>query len=269
MDVSFALSPWGLWGVRRLARTTCVWLARAQIALIQDRVEEILKDEAFVQRVAGGFGASATAAERLEAATGMWNAARSILAFSPDEEVCWPCDRAEDSVMPRGTDPSIVARLDALAQGLELRRPPSREAIPGNLDVLSDCARDTLALAAALGPGRVFVLTTIPPGRAAPDLVGFLERAAIPCRHVDDLGQKRLLRETLLPVFAQAGLTDLLATGSIRLACLHLIVPRAPLAMPEPLSDDDYAYDAVCDEPEAPGDPSLWDDAISAWWEVS
>jgi hypothetical protein len=102
-----------------------------------------------------------------------------------------------------------------------------------------------------------------------PDLVDFLATADIACRHVEDPGQRRLLSETLLPLFMQAGLTELLATGSIRLACLHLIVPRAPLAMPEPLSDDDYAYDVVCDDTEAPGDPSLWDDAISAWWEVS
>ncbi|TGD98725.1 hypothetical protein [Methylobacterium nonmethylotrophicum] len=265
VDVSVALSPWGLWAVRRLARAACVWLARAQIALLQERVEEILKDDAFVARVLAGFGGTATAAERLEAATCLWNAARPILAFSPDEEVWWPCDRAEDSVMPRGTDPSIVARLDALAQGLELRRPRARY----GLDLLSDCARDTLALAAALGPGHVFVLTAIPTGREAPDLAGFLASAAIPCRHVAEAGQRRLLRETLLPLFVQAGLTDLLATGSIRLACLHLIVPRAPLALPGPLSDDDYAYDAVCDDAEGPGDPTLWDDAISAWWEVS
>jgi len=69
-------------------------------------------------------------------------------------------------------------------------------------------------------------------------------------------------------LFAQAGLTELLATGSIRLACLHLIVPRAFLAAPEPLTDDDYAYDAICDEIDASGDPSLWDDATSVWWEL-
>jgi len=269
VDVSFALSPWGLWGVRRLARNACVWLARAHIALIRDRVEEILKDDAFVQRIVGGFGGSTAAGERLEAATSMWNAARPNLAFSPDEEICWPCDNAEESVMPRGTDPSIVTRLDALAQGLELRRSGSKAGVAGSIDILSDCARDTLALAAALGPGQVFVLTTIAPGRDAPDLVGFLASAGIPCRHVDDLGQRRLLRETLLPLFTQAGLTELLAAGSIRLACLHLIVPRAPLAAPELLSDDEYAYDAVCDDTESPGDPSLWDDAISAWWEMT
>jgi hypothetical protein len=245
-----------------------VWLARAHLSLLRDRVEEILKDEAFVQRIVGVHGNGTGAGERLEAVVSLWNAARPTLAFSPEEHICWPSDNAEDSVIPRGTDPSIITRLDALAHGLELRRTNSRVGGTGSIDILCDCARDTLALAAALSPDQVFILTTIAPGRNVPDLVSFLAAAEVPCCHVEDLGQRRLLRESLSPLFTHAGLVELLATGSIRLACLHLIVPRALLAAPENLSDDEYAYDAVCDEIDATGDPSLWDDATSAWWEL-
>ena len=52
------------------------------------------------------------------------------------------------------------------------------------VDVLADCARDTLALAAALNQERAIVLTTVAQAREEPHLGTYLSDSGIPCRQL-------------------------------------------------------------------------------------
>jgi hypothetical protein len=95
---------------------------------------------------------------------------------------------------------------------------------PEQVDILADCARDTIALAASLAEERPFVLTTRR-RRARPELSDYLSCTGIPCHHVSDITALRLLRTALAPLLVHAGLVEMAATGSLHLAAVSLLAP--------------------------------------------
>jgi hypothetical protein len=266
VDVPLALSPYGLWCVLRLSQEVPVWLVKALWAILDDlpfyfqdpRLGELLPPAAVDEQLR----------DRVEAVAASWNGARVALDLVGRRQVFWPADTAEQSVVPKGMDQALVPRLDALAAALEQRHRPSIMPPIEAVDVLADCARDTLALAAALSQERAIVLTTVAQAREEPHLGTYLGDSGIPCRRLDEGEAKRLVCGALAPLLVRSGLLELIATGSLRLASMHLIVPRAPLVACEPAGDDAYPDRLEWNEMPVCDETDPWVDAQAVWCEL-
>ena len=266
VDVPLALSPYGLWCVLRLSQEVPVWLVKALWAILEDlpfyfqdpRLAELLPPTAAGDQLR----------DRVEAVAALWNEARGALDLAGRRQVYWPADTAEQSIVPKGMDQALVPRLDALAAALEQRHRPSIMPPVEAVDVLADCARDTLALAAALSQERAIVLTTVAPAREEPHLGTYLSDSGIPCRRLEEGEAHRLIRDALAPLLLRSGLLELTATGSLRLASMHLIVPRAPLLASRSADDDGYSDRLEWNEMPVSEETDLWAYARAVWCEL-
>jgi hypothetical protein len=153
-----------------------------------------------------------------------------------------------------------------LAAGLEARRDGEPRGTP---NTLADCARDTLALAVALGDRRSIILTPLGPDGARPALADHLESARIDCRRLTESAWIEPLCAALLPALFASGLVVPLAGGQVRLAGLAITAPgtlaAASVAASMASDLDTLEFDAAADQGEA----ALWDGASALWWELT
>jgi hypothetical protein len=270
IDVPLALGRYGLAATMLLARVARVWLSPTVWAIVDDP-GFYLADDRLVGRLCERDTAPVdeAARARVRATLAHWRRARDDYGLDVREGIFWPADKLGEAVVPKGCDGSILARLDALAVGLDRRRQESGNGAVsgGDVDVLADCARDTLALAAALADERPIVLTTRPAAITPPDLSLYLADSHIRCQRLDDLSAMRLLRGALAPVLVHAGLVDLAASGALRLAALSLIAPAAALPPPQALLLDDDDGELRWNS-ERGGEMALWDDATAVWYDL-
>ena len=129
-----------------------------------------------------------------------------------------------------------------------------------------DCARDAVALTAALGRYRPVILTLAGGAQSQdePYLCRYLDACGIACRPAGNNTGTNPMREYLSPMFARCGVAELFWSG-MPLTAVHLVAPRAFL-LPGPEA-------RVPDEPEVlaagragyvPGDQ--WEGAMAFWY---
>lgn len=143
-----------------------------------------------------------------------------------DLNLFWIGDRPADSFMPKGSDPHLIPRWEALARSLDQRL---QEKSPLS-DLMAPAFRDTAALAAILG--SAFILTCQPtsaPGNsdAPPEICQVLAQWGIPCQEINPLDAIATIeRQNLLQLMVATGFSKYLWTG-LNLAVLHLLVHSA------------------------------------------
>ncbi len=263
LDVALSLAPAGLYWTLGLAQVIPVWLPQCHWAIVDDSA--FLGDERLVTRLAG-VSDHDIASTTLARVRDDWRRAREDLALESLPGVFWPADGRFDSVVPKDNDGRVIDRFHILAAGLDDRRRLSPQETAGTANALADCARDTLALAVALGDRRSIVLSPLQGSDAAPSLADHLASAGIDCRRLTNPTLLEALRAALLPSLFASGMAVPLGSGQLRLAGLSMTAPGALAAAPlaASMTEDSLELDAIADEGEA----ALWNDATAIWWEL-
>jgi hypothetical protein len=262
VDVRLSLGAGGLFWVLGLARTTPVWLVQTHWAIVEDPF--YLGQEALVRCLAGRPDESSESCRaRVIDARETWREAQRDWCLETHPNLYWPAERSPEAVLPKDGQRGLNELCDALAAGLDRRRDRS----PETVDALADCARDTLALAAALGGARPIVLTTLSGEETTPVLARSLDEARIPCRRLDGGGWAERFDAALIPALVHAGLATALAANTMRLAGLQVVAPRAllPASFEEGAGEGDRL---AWNEAEHGEEARLWDEAAAVCWEV-
>jgi hypothetical protein len=265
LDIALSLAPAGLYWTLGLAQVLPVWLPQCHWSIVDDNA--FLGDEQLVLRLAGveDFVEASAIVARVR---DDWRRARDELALESVPRVYWPADGRAESVVPKDNDGTFVDRFHVLAAGLEGRGHGLAQASPGSADALADCARDTLALAVALGDRRSVVLTPLAPGSATPALADHLASAGIECRKLTDRPLMASLSAALIPALFASGLVVSLACNRLRLAGLFVAAPRALAAASLAMAVGSAEYSLELDVTADQGEAALWDDASAIWWEL-
>jgi len=261
-DVRLSLGAGGLFWVLGLARSVPVWLVQAHWAMVEDPF--YLQEKALVRCLAGRPNATAEDCRAAVLDTcDTWRKAQREWCLESHPNLYWSAERSFEAVLPKDGGRGLTDLCDALAAGLDHRLGRSAETV----DALADCARDALALAAALGGTRPIVLmTTLEGDESEPALARSLDEADIPCRRLGADGWADRFNARLAPVLVHAGLAVPLAAGTLRLAGLQVVAPRALMSAAEEDDGDSdrLAWNAAEDGNEA----RLWDGAAAVCWEV-
>lgn len=213
VDAAFALSPIGLLATMTMARTARVWLPRRMLAL--------LDNDRLYRHAPARMGGSWLAAERREAALcemaqelELWHRAWSHGRLA--SRVFFVGDAHYESALAECDDRSLLSRFERCAAALDDRLSQAGHLPDAPLD---ECARDAVALAAALQPETVAIVTLAEADGEAPlcrmlRTLGFDVRSSSLGLGIDDL-----LDPALAPL-ADRGLAALriLAPGALALA---------------------------------------------------
>lgn len=266
VDAPLALSRFGLMLTLRLAEEMNVWLVPGLWEIL-DSSEYYLSHPEHL-----GLGPWLEAAEverergsELAEAVDHWQVARCD-ANLPAIPLYWPRETARDSLLPKEVGAGLIRHFDCLAAGLEHRR-SQRPRDPLAEQPILDCARDALALTAALGRHRAIVLTLGSRGGAseAPPLCRYLRESGIPCLPVEERPSDNPIRAHLAPLLARSGVIELLWAG-LSVAVIHLVAPKAFLVPvdqgPEDL-DGSFVSPMQTDESD---DPNGWWEGAAAFW---
>lgn len=261
LDVALSLTPAGLFWALGLARVMPIWLPQCHWAIVDDAA--FLADEHLVTYLAG-TGDYAAASRLVARVREDWRRAREELALESCPGLFWPADGRRESIVPKDNDGSFVDRFHVLAAGLDARREGHCTAP----NTLADCARDTLALAVALGDRRAVVLTPLAADGSGPPLAAHLASVKIACQRLTEPAWLAPLRTALIPALFASGLAVPLAGRQLRLAGLAVTAPgtlaAAAVAAAMASDLDSLELDADADQGEA----ALWDGASAIWWEL-
>ncbi len=263
----FSLAPNGLFWALGLAKTTSVWLAQSHWAIIDDE-GFYARDRRLVEHfthLRDGDSAIRLWSRGLKE----WREAREQMGLESRPGLFWPGDGRSDSVVPKDGDPTLIDRLSALATGLDSRtNRVTRDGIASG-DALADCARDTLALAAALASPSPIVLTLSPDEERSrmPGLAARLGAADIPCLKLDDGTVRDALSQRLLPALIASGVIVPALHERIRVAALLIVTPRAFLANAAGSETEPGTDPLAWNAPTGDLETRLWDDAAAIWWE--
>ena len=244
VDAVFALSPMGLAVTMALSSRALVWLPRGLATLFDN-------DALFLRQPDQMGGAWLGAIAGPELLAGMaaqldpWRRAWQNGRLS--SRVHWIGDVQYESALPDRDQSGLLPRFERCCASLDFHRndSPSRS--------LDECARDVIALAAALQPERVYVLT----------LAG-IDGAPPLCRWLEPQGGQVFDRHWPgLPDWSDPTLGPALSplAAAEHCAALVQIIAPAVLALPDGWSDD--AWDEAGAE-DALGE-DLWEGARALW----
>lgn len=242
VDAGFALSPMGLLVTLTLARNSAVWLPRGLLNLL-DNDRLYCRDPAQM----GGDWLPSDGRDALLAAMAdelpAWQRAWHYGKLSA--RVHWIGDAHYESALADREDGALLQRFEHCAAALD-----ARLLIAGKPSVspLDECARDSVALAAALQPDPVFLLT-LPDREGLPPL----------CTLLSDLGFGVRRGVAAASTVLEAARIPLEASGSH--AALIQIVAPAVLALPDNWNENDWS------EPRSDGDggDDVWRNACALW----
>jgi hypothetical protein len=267
LDVGLSLSPTGLFWTLALARALPVWLPHSHWSIVDDPAF-FSRDARLLERLTGGVGAEAV--EQVAKTVAIWREARDSLGFGSTPRLFWYEGGPAGSVVPKDGDTGLTARIDRLASGFDGRRTSIRGATvqPPPPDALADCARDTAALAAALGGRLPLILNRFLGDDACPELASQLQAIGIP---VVQLARNAVLpawRSPLLDAFAASGLAVPVAAGQIRLTAMAVVAPRSTIASIDDLSELGGIDQLSWNDDGGAAEAELWDEASAVWWEL-
>jgi hypothetical protein len=262
IDVGLSLAPTGLYSVLRLVRAVPVYLPQCHFAIVEDK--EFPIDEKLATYLTGAPD-FADASAILARVRHDWREARDRIGFESYPNLYWPMDGRSESVLPKDGDTSLVDRLHILAAGLDNRINEQSNGKLASANALSDCARDTLALAAAFRDRQPIILAPLPNEGGEPLVAEHLARAGIQCSQIARSRFTEAVGSMLFP----AMLASRTASGRLRLAGLFIVAPGALAAsvMAEHLQegDDDLGWDPTSNGNEA----ALWEYAQAGWCELA
>lgn len=250
MEAGLALSELGLLITMRLARTTPVWLPRGLRAMLDN--ETLYRDQP--QQLGGAWLPAHRRAAMLEgmaAALTPWQRAWSYGRLS--SQVHWIGEAQFESALPDRGDTGMLPRFETCCAALDARREAHQSM---SLTALDDCARDAVALAGALQPEPVVILTS--GGDEAPPFCSFLTSAGIQAYRLPPAPAGRMLRDE--------GLGDALlplVSGGQQVAALHVVAPGI-LSLPESWGEDEWPDGGYDDTTEAQRSHP-WQGAFVLW----
>lgn len=271
LDTYLALAPYGLLLAQRLSSELDLWLVR-ELWQILDNTQYYLSEPDRLRPPAAGATtprlASREDARSLRDTLTQWEMARTETDLA-GLRVYWIGDALSESLLPSRVDPHLVARFETLAKSLDKRiqRPPG-----GQTDVFADCVRDAVALTAALMPYRAFILTAHATGNGStpdePSLCSHLRHWGLRCYRLGVGAKTQLEKEFILPMFARAGVAELMWAG-LKLAVVHILAPKA-VVVPHGTNHNE----TFPPELESPGESDVpetdwWDEAVSFWYSLS
>jgi hypothetical protein len=238
LDAALALEPLGLLTALRLAPFAPVWLPRSFWGLLDN--DSFYR--AHPDRL-GGMGHDDAARAAMAAQLPGWHRAWSYGRLSAS--LYWVGDAHYESRLPEGIGGELLPRFERCAAALDAAW--SRRQL-GSDGPLAECARDSLALAAAMQPDPVTILT--PGGGDAPPLLcDLFEQAGLDASVIALPGRAAAPPGALLP----------LAAHRRRYAAVHVIAPAA-LAFAEAIDEtEEDVFDA---------DPAPWAGAALLWQRV-
>ncbi|MEA3063890.1 MAG: hypothetical protein QOJ27_318 [Sphingomonadales bacterium] len=252
VDATFALSPMGLLATMALARSAHVWLPRALYTLLDnDSHYRANPDQMGGETWLDGPGRDellVAMAGELEPWRWAWQNGRL------SSRVHWIADAQYESALPDRQESGLLPRFESCCAALDSKR-GGGEGI-SFARPLDECARDVIALAAALQPETTYILTIAGPAPGQPPLCRFAE----PCGFKPILwaGPPDWVEAAFAPAFA-----PLAACSDWRAAIVQIAAPVI-LALHDGWSDSDWDND---EPPEAgdegPGD--LWRHARALW----
>ena len=254
IDATFALSPMGLLVTLALSQSAQVWLPRGLYTLLDNDAHYRLHPEHM-----GGetWLDSPDRAERLRAmALELEPWRQAWLNGRLSSRVNWIADVQYESALPDRAETGLLPRFESCCAALDAR-PVAGGQVAQFSSPLDDCARDVVALAAALQPETTYILTISGACPGAPPL----------CKYLVDRGFHEPipwagLHDWVEAAFAPA-LAPLAGYGGDGAAIVQIAAPVI-LALPDRWSGGDWDNDElpVVGE-EALGD--LWRDARILW----
>lgn len=248
VDATFALSRMGLLVTMVLARSANVWLPRGLYALLDNdtHFRRCPEDMGGVVWVPPAIRASllASLSDELEPWRRAWQNGRL------SSRVHWIGDAQYESVLPERTESGLLPRFESCCAALD-----GRAARFGQGGPLDDCARDVVALAAALQPEATYILTAASPTSGWPPL----------CDYLAGLGFEVRPYPAHLPTESgaafQPALTAL-AASSAPAAIVQIVAPVI-LAMPDAWDETDWPLDVGAASDDAIDDP--WRNTCALW----
>ena len=248
IDAGFALSPMGLLVTMALASRAAVWLPRGLLNLLDN-------DRAYRQSpdlMGGEWLPPATRPARLAimaAELPAWQRAWHYGKLSA--RVHWIGDAQYESALADRENAALLPRFERCAAALEARLSEDGETATAPLD---DCARDAVALAAALQPDPVWLVTLAGYADAEPPLCSLLVRAGFGVRQ-----SHSALASSGHPAL-EAALVPLEASGDPA-ALLQIVAPGA-LTLADDWDTSDWVGDADCD---VEAGQNVWRNACALW----
>lgn len=242
VDGFFALSPFGLLATMALTGSALVYLPRSLLALLDNheayRREPTLLggpcwrgEPELMQRIAG----------ELEGWRRAWHFGRLAA------RVHWIGDAGYESMLVDREDSGLLARFEHCASAFDLALAEGPLDLQAPLDA---CARDALALAAALQPDPVVVLT-----RGGPGLVPLL------CQALSGGGLACASRHGEPPTMIAAAFEPAATALALADAAIVEVLAPAALALPEGWNgEQDWACDEDCSDSW-----DIWHDARFLW----
>lgn len=249
VDATFALSPMGLLVTLALSRTAEVWLPRGFYTLLDNDTFYHNRPE----RMGGSWldgetraDLLATMAEELEPWRRTWQNGRL------SSRVHWIGDAQYESALPNRQDIGLLPRFEICCQGLQRRLEEARVDAAAPLDA---CARDAIALAAALQPDSNFILTMAGPDGGAPPLCDYLGRLGFPSPRPWG-GASAMAEAALMPAMVP------LAASGQEAAVVQVVAPVI-LALPDGWNDGDWEDEQSANDDEPLED--IWRNACALW----
>lgn len=250
VDATFALSPMGLLVTLALARTAEVWLPRGFYTLLDNDTFYRNRPE----RMGGRWLAEETRAAALaELAQELEPWRRTWQNGRLSSRVHWIGDAQYESALPDRQEIGLLPRFESCCAALQRRLEEAGSDASAPLD---DCARDAIALAAALQPESSFILTMASGDGGPPPLCDYLSLLGFPFRR--PWGQSLGASEAAL----SPAIVPLAASG--REAAIVQVVAPVILALPDGWGDGDWDLD---DQPGSDDEPldDLWRNACALW----
>jgi hypothetical protein len=253
IDAPLALSPMGLLVTVVLSQSARVWLPRGFYTLLDN-------DEYYRHRPdqMGGswFGPETREAHLKELALELEPWRRAWQNGRLSSRVHWIGDAQYESALPEREETALLPRFEGCCAALESRLGDQLvTAAP-----LDECARDVIALSAALQPDSAYILTMAGTATGRPPLCDYLDRLEFPVRR-----HAGAIPGWTSPAFWPA-LAPLAASG--RSAAIVQIVAPVILALPDGWTETDWALeDPASHDDETPDDP--WRNACALWHELA
>ena len=226
VDARLVLDPLGLHTLTRLVGGFVVWLPRELREILREPGEWISRPEELMPRVSRPLMRGIDLEEEAAGAAGAL-AVWKDLPYSDEMAslaVHWVGDRADEHMLPAGTDSNLSRRCEVLESGLHLL---AQERDPGNTTPYAACVRGAAALAAALHAHGAFILTRLESDdQGPPSLCEYLARWGFEPGEIPESGGP--LSRPLLEALGRCGLAPL-AWAGCHLAAVHVLVPGFPL----------------------------------------
>lgn len=277
LDAHLALSRYGLLLAQRLGDEFDLWLVRELWQILDNTQYYLSNPELLIPPRAGKHVRTVKQhpetngdikKQLFRDILNQWDLAR-IETDLAGLKIFWIGDALSESLLPTGVDPNLVHRFETLASSLDLRV-YKNNGKTSTENIFADCFRDAAALTAALISHRGFILTRQGHGNEElpehePILCSYLRQWGVRCFRVE-LDQKiNIEREFIFPIFARAGISELMWAG-LNLAAVHIVVPEAIIIPPLKKEEDVFQKEIPFSVEKACEKKDWWRGAMCFWY---